>query len=98
MDEAAAAPALTATAEPEAPRLMVDTPKLSGSISMLGGRIDDLALKTYRQTVDPASPTVQLLSPVGKDKPYYAVFGFAPGIVARGMNQHTGVTWPVSAR
>lgn len=79
LDEAAAAPALTATAEPEAPRLTVDTPKLSGSISMLGGRIDDLALKTYRQTVDPASPTVQLLSPVGKDKPYYAVFGFAPG-------------------
>jgi len=24
-------------------------------------------------------------------------FGFAPGIVARGMNQHTGATWPVSA-
>jgi membrane dipeptidase len=24
-------------------------------------------------------------------------FGFAPSIVARGMNQHTGATWPVSA-
>ncbi|WP_017666537.1 dipeptidase [Sandarakinorhabdus sp. AAP62] len=24
-------------------------------------------------------------------------FGFAPDIVARGMNQHTGATWPVSA-
>lgn len=78
-DTATAAPSLTATAEPQAPRLTVDTPKLSGSISMLGGRIDDLALKTYHLTVDPASPTVQLLSPVGKDKPYYAVFGFAPG-------------------
>ena len=76
---ATAAPTLTATPEPEAPRLTVDTPKLSGSISMLGGRIDDLSLKTYHETVDPASPTVKLLSSVGKDKPYYAVFGFAAG-------------------
>ena len=73
------APNLTATPEPEAPRLTVDTPKLSGSISMLGGRIDDLSLKTYHETVDPKSPMVRLLSPVGKDKPYYAVFGFSPG-------------------
>ena len=73
------APNLTATPEPEAPRLTVDTPKLSGSISMLGGRIDDLSLKTYHETVDPKSATVRLLSPVGKDKPYYAVFGFSPG-------------------
>ena len=24
-------------------------------------------------------------------------FGFAPGCVERGMNKHTGATWPVSA-
>lgn len=78
-EAATTAPALTDSAEAQAPRLTVDTPKLSGSISMLGGRIDDLALKTYHETVDPASPTVQLLSPVGKEKPYYAVFGFSPG-------------------
>ena len=65
---------------PEAPRLTIDTPKLSGSISMLGGRLDDLSLKTYRDTIDPASPEVRLLSPVGKDAPYYAVFGWAPGV------------------
>jgi YidC/Oxa1 family membrane protein insertase len=76
---ATGAPNLTATPEPEAPRLTVDTPKLTGSISMLGGRIDDLSLKTYHETVDPKSPMVRLLSPVGKDKPYYAVFGFSAG-------------------
>jgi len=64
---------------PEAARLTIDTPKLSGSISMLGGRLDDLSLKTYHETVEPGSPTVRLLSPVGKDTPYYAVFGWAPG-------------------
>ncbi len=82
----AAAPAATSeaaplaeTAAPEAPRLTIDTPKLSGSLSLAGGRIDDLSLKTYRETIDPASPEVRLLSPIGKDHPYYAVFGWLAG-------------------
>ncbi|MDB5660820.1 MAG: rane protein insertase YidC [Cypionkella sp.] len=65
---------------PEAPRLTIDTPKLAGSISMLGGRFDDLSLKTYHETIEPGSPTVKLLSPVGQGTPYYAVFGWAPGV------------------
>jgi YidC/Oxa1 family membrane protein insertase len=65
---------------PEAPRLTIETPKLSGSISMLGGRFDQLSLKTYRETVQPDSPNVNLLSPVGETTPYYAVFGWAPGV------------------
>ncbi|GLS88480.1 membrane protein insertase YidC [Cypionkella aquatica] len=64
---------------PESPRLTIDTPKLSGAISMLGGRFDDLSLKTYHETIEPGSPTVKLLSPVGEGTPYYAVFGWAPG-------------------
>lgn len=42
-----------------APRLAIDTPSLTGSISLLGGRIDDLSLKNYRVTVDPGSDIVQ---------------------------------------
>ena len=68
-----------ATAVPDAPRLTIDTPRLAGSISMLGGRIDDLSLKTYHETVDPTSPTVKLLSPVGEPGAYYALFGWIPG-------------------
>ena len=78
----AEAPAATTSATepaPEAPRVTIDTPKLSGSLSLAGGRIDDLSLKTYRETIDPASPEVRLLSPVGKDHPYYAVFGWLAG-------------------
>ena len=76
-----AAPADTTATEPapEAPRLTIDTPKLSGSLSLAGGRIDDLSLKTYRETKDPTSPEVRLLSPVGKEHPYYAVFGWLAG-------------------
>ncbi len=64
---------------PEAPRLTIDTDKLSGSISLLGGRIDDLSLKTYKETLQPGSPTVRLLSPVGQDRAFYALFGWVPG-------------------
>ncbi|MBC7740055.1 MAG: membrane protein insertase YidC, partial [Candidatus Saccharibacteria bacterium] len=78
-DAAAAAAALAATPAAAAPRLTLDTPKLFGSISTLGGRFDDLSLKTYRQTVQPNSPNVDLLSPVGSGPAYYAVFGFQPG-------------------
>jgi YidC/Oxa1 family membrane protein insertase len=67
------------TAVTEAPRLEIDTPKLAGSISLAGARIDDLSLRTYRETLDPNAPEVRLLSPVGKDFPYYALTGWAPG-------------------
>jgi YidC/Oxa1 family membrane protein insertase len=71
----------TEAAEPvaEAPRLTIDTPELAGSISLRGGRIDDLALKSYRETLDPNSPIVRLLNPVGEAAAYYALYGWAPG-------------------
>ncbi|WP_295076841.1 membrane protein insertase YidC [Tabrizicola sp.] len=64
---------------PEAPRLAIDTPKLSGSLSLRGGRIDDLSLKTYRESLDAGAPIVRLLSPVGEELSYYSVFGWLPG-------------------
>jgi YidC/Oxa1 family membrane protein insertase len=64
---------------PEAPRLVVDAPKVSGSLSLLGGRIDDLTLNKYRETLEPGAPTVRLLEPVGDALPYYSVFGWLPG-------------------
>jgi YidC/Oxa1 family membrane protein insertase len=69
-----------ATAAPEnAPRLPIETPELSGSISLVGGRIDDLSLRAYFETLDPDSPIVRLLSPVGQTEPYYVLYGWAPG-------------------
>jgi YidC/Oxa1 family membrane protein insertase len=63
---------------PEAERLTIDTPQLSGSISMRGGRLDDLLLKDYRETLDPGSPDVRLFNPVGAEgQAYYALFGWA---------------------
>src|SRR6185437_16092355 len=58
------------------PRLKIDTPRLHGSIALTGGRIDDLTLATYHDTVDPKSPEVVLLDPTGTKEPYFAEFGW----------------------
>ena len=52
--------------------------RCSGSIALKGGRIDDLALIKYRETVDPKSPAIVLLSPSGSPHPFYAEFGWVP--------------------
>src|SRR5690606_36936910 len=61
------------------PRVQINTPRLSGSISLTGARIDDLLLTKYRETVNPASPAIELFSPSGTASPYYAEFGWVPG-------------------
>ncbi len=66
--------AALATAE----RLQIKTDTLSGSISLTGGRIDDLSLERYKETLDPDSEIVTLLSPVGSADAYYALYGWAP--------------------
>jgi YidC/Oxa1 family membrane protein insertase len=58
------------------PRIGIDTPSLAGSISLRGGRIDDVLLKNYHETVDPKSPRIVLFSPSGSPNPYYAEFGW----------------------
>lgn len=75
----AAAAAETVAAAAEAARLAIDSAQLKGSISMLGGRIDDLSLKSYRETLQPGSDIVRLLSPAGKPAAYYALYGWLPG-------------------
>lgn len=63
----------------EAPRIKIETPRLSGTISLLGGRIDDLSLLDYRVSLDEDAEIVTLLSPVGSPSAYYALYGWAPG-------------------
>lgn len=57
-------------------RVTIDTPALAGSIALKGGRIDDVSLKNYHETVDDKSPRIVLLSPTGTANPYYAEFGW----------------------
>jgi YidC/Oxa1 family membrane protein insertase len=76
-----AAPAQSQAASREAiiggtPRVAIDTPRLGGSIDLKGGRIDDLTLTQYRETIDPNSPPIVLFSPSGAPSAYYAEFGW----------------------
>ncbi len=73
------------------PRVKIDTPSLTGSISLKGARIDDLALVKFRDTVDPTSPAIVLYSPSNTAAPYYAEFGWVPatGSTARIPDQNT---------
>jgi len=70
-----------------APRLIIETESLQGSISLKGGRIDDLSLRKYNETLDEDSDIVRLLAPVGETEPYYAIYGWAPnaGVASDGV-------------
>ncbi len=63
----------------ELPRIEIDTPRLTGSINLLGGRIDELLLRDYFRTTDPDSDIVQLLIPEGEREAFYALYGWRPG-------------------
>jgi len=67
-----------ATAMASTIRIPVETPRLTGSISLTGGRIDDISLKDYRETLDDDAPIVTLLSPTGGPNPFYALHGWVP--------------------
>lgn len=58
------------------PRVIINNPKIQGSISLVGARIDDITLKDYNSTVSKDSPLVDLFSPSGSDKAYFTEFGW----------------------
>ena len=67
----------TAVALEDAARVPIETDVVTGSISLLGGRIDDLSLNNYFTEVG-GEEIVRLLAPVGTDDPYYALYGWRP--------------------
>ena len=60
------------------PRVAIDTPSLTGSIALKGGRVDDLVLAKYRDTTELNSANVVLLDPPGVKDSYFAEFGWVP--------------------
>ncbi|MEL7344879.1 MAG: membrane protein insertase YidC, partial [Pseudomonadota bacterium] len=60
------------------PRVAIQTDRLAGSISLLGGRIDTLDLSDYRTELEDGAPTVSLLAPTNTPNPYFAYHGWWP--------------------
>lgn len=57
-------------------RVPIETPTLTGSINLAGARFDDLSLKGYRETLDPASPIIRLLIPSEIEHGHYVEQGW----------------------
>jgi YidC/Oxa1 family membrane protein insertase len=76
-------------------RIRIETPRLTGSIALKGGVIDDLLLADYRETLDPNSDNIVVLSPKGLANAYYAQFGWVPAGKLRVPSADT--VWSASA-
>jgi len=70
-------------------RVAIDTPRIAGSINLVGARIDDVVLKDYRQDVDKDSGPVRLFAPESTPDQYFAEFGFVTG----GVRQPSSARW-----
>ena len=57
-------------------RVQIISPSLSGSLSLLGGRIDDLTLSQFYEELSESSPAIVLLSPSGTSNAYFADYGW----------------------
>jgi YidC/Oxa1 family membrane protein insertase len=86
-----------AAALAESKRIPINTGSLGGSIALKGGRLDDLDLKNYRETVDPTSPNITLLSPAGSPEPYYVDTGFVSQPTAPVATPKADTSWTTDA-
>ena len=76
-------------------RVQILTPNLSGSLSLLGGRIDDLTLTKYYEELDTTSPPIVLLSPSGGKNAYFADYGW----IGEGTNlPNENTLWTASSK
>jgi YidC/Oxa1 family membrane protein insertase len=60
----------------EVPRIKINAPRVAGTISLVGARLDDLVLDDYRETIAKDSPLVRLLEPRQDSHPSYLQFGW----------------------
>jgi YidC/Oxa1 family membrane protein insertase len=69
------------------PRLAIETPRLKGSVNLMGARIDDLVLRDHKVSIKPDAAPIRLFAPSGAKDAYFAGYGWvgpgAPPLDAR---------------
>ena len=80
----------------EAPRIVIDAPLVSGTISLAGLRVDDIMLKAYQETQDPDSENIQFLLKTNTSAPFFAEFGWASADADQPMPKSDSV-WSASS-
>ena len=60
----------------DSPRIEINTPGISGSIRLNGLIIDDITLKSYRETLDEKSDNIRFLSPLKTGNGHEVSFGW----------------------
>jgi YidC/Oxa1 family membrane protein insertase len=78
-------------------RISIDADAVSGTVSTLGGRFDDLVLKRYQDTIKKDSKAVTLLHPQGTADGYYAFFGFTAPDGSAGALPGPNTVWQAKA-
>ncbi len=66
----------TAAVLAKSPRVTIEGARVHGSLSLVGGRIDDLTLSDYHEELDKSSPPIVLLSPSGAKGAYFTDYGW----------------------
>ncbi len=59
-----------------APRVLIESNTIEGSLSLAGGRIDDIRLKEFKASSDEFSPQVSVMRRVGSPDAYFAEMFF----------------------
>lgn len=107
--EQAASVSVPAVEQPFAPRLrgdliaeslddrvLIETDKVKGSISLKGGRIDDVSLAQYKTALDNPQD-VALFSPSGSNLAFYAEFGWAGNNMGNNALPSANTKWSLAS-
>jgi len=79
------------------PRVRIETKAISGSIALVGGRLDDLHLSEYRVSLEPGADTVVLLRPADGEEPYFVDYGWLPDTGTAGPLPNSATEWRVES-
>ncbi len=78
-------------------RIKIDTADIDGTINLKGAALDDLKLKNYRETINPASPEIVLLSPSGTKDAYFVEHFLVPAIGSKVKVPDQNTVWSAPA-